>query len=220
MKWTAGARTRSQFLKARLDRVQVLLARTPNAFWPNQYANLDNPRAHYQTMREIIDHVGRPIDYLFCPTSTCGTLRGCVEHLRAHDLRTKVFAVDAVGSVIFGVPKAHRLIPGHDAGVSPALFQPGLADECLHVSDLDCIVGCRRLVGEEAILAGGSSGGVVSALERVKDRLRKDATAVLIFSDRGDRYLDTIYSEEWVDEHFGDVRHLWANGARQSSPVP
>jgi cysteine synthase len=93
-------------------------------------------------------------------------LRGCVEYPRAHGLRTKVFAVDAVGSVIFGVPKARRLMPGHGAGVSPALFQTGLADECLHVSDLDCVVGCRRLVGEEAILAGGSSSGVVSALER------------------------------------------------------
>ena len=84
-----------------------------------------------------------------------------------------------------------------------------LADECLRVTDLDCVVGCRRLVRSEAILAGGSSGGVLMAAEQVKERIPLGATCVLIFHDRGERYLDTIYSDEWVEQHFGDVAHLW-----------
>jgi cysteine synthase A len=120
-----------------------------------------------------------------------------------------VIAVDAIGSVIFGGRKAARLIPGHGSGIVPQLYVPNLADRFVRVSDLDCVIGCRRLVKREAILAGGSAGGVVSALARVKGDIPAGATCVMIFPDRGERYLDTIYDDEWVAEHFGDVSHLW-----------
>jgi cysteine synthase A len=124
-------------------------------------------------------------------------------------MRTQVYAVDAVGSVIFGGPKAKRLLPGHGASIAPPLWQPDLVDSFVQVSDLDCVVGCRRLVRYEGILAGGSSGGEVSALDRLKTQLPEGSTCVLILPDRGERYLDTIYSDNWVNENFGDVAHLW-----------
>lgn len=99
------------------------------------------------------------IDFLFVATSTCGTLRGCAEYVRDHQLDTSIFAVDARGSVIFGGQPAKRLIPGHGAAGRPELYRGDLADECVWVTDLDCVVGCRRLVHSEAVLAGGSSGG-------------------------------------------------------------
>ena len=198
------------FLEARIDRVQTLLQTIEDSFWTNQYANLSNARAHYRTtMDEIATELDGNIDYLFVATSTCGTLRGCAEYVRDHHLDTIIFAVDAHGSVIFGGPPAPRLIPGHGAARRPELHRTDLADECLRVSDLDCVVGCRRLVQSEAILAGGSSGGVLMALEQVKDRIPRGATCVAIFHDRGERYLDTIYSDEWITEHFGDITHLW-----------
>jgi cysteine synthase A len=200
-----------EFLQARITRVKELLRAIPNSFWPDQYSNLNNVIAHYQTMHEIVSELGSQVDYLFCAASTCGTLRGCVEYLRERSLRTTVIAVDAIGSVIFGGQKGKRLIPGHGAAVRPYLFRPGLADECVHVSDLECVIGCRRLVSQEFILAGGSSGAALMAVERLKHRIRDGATCVVIFPDRGDRYLDTIYSESWVEEHFGDVSHLWQN---------
>ncbi len=92
--------------------------------------------------------------------------------------------------------------------IRPALFQDDLADECVHVSDLDCIVGCRRLAQREAILSGGSSGAVLMAVEQIKHRIREGACCVIIIADRGERYLDTIYSDEWVREHFGTVPGL------------
>jgi cysteine synthase A len=203
-----------EFLQARINRVQELLQSIENSFWPNQYANLANAQAHYKTtMHEIATALGGEVDYLFCATSTCGTLRGCAEYARDHGLRTKIFAVDAVGSVIFGGRPAKRLIPGHGAARRPELYQPGLADECIHVTDLDCVVGCRRLVRREAILVGGSAGGVLMAVDLVKDRIPRGATCVAIFHDRGERYLDTIYSDEWVEEHFGEVSHLWQDSA-------
>ncbi|HEX8500619.1 MAG TPA: 2,3-diaminopropionate biosynthesis protein SbnA [Pyrinomonadaceae bacterium] len=198
-----------EYLPARIRAVRELLASTENSFWADQYSNEANAAAHHQTMREIADALGGEVDYLFCATSTCGTLRGCSEYVREQGLRTKVIGVDAVGSVIFGGTKGARLLPGHGAAVRPQLFREDLADQCVHVTDLDCVVGCRRLARREAILAGGSSGGVFAAVERLKDEIPPGANCVLIFPDRGERYLDTIFSDEWVGAHFGDVAHLW-----------
>src|ERR1041384_624063 len=199
-----------EFLQARIDRVQALLHTIENSFWTNQYANLSNAGSHYRTtMHEIATELDGRVDYLFVATSTCGTLRGCAEYIRDHRLGTKILAVDALGSVIFGGKTAKRLVPGHGASRRPELFRPGLADECVLVTDLDCVVGCRRLVRSEAILAGGSSGGVLMAVDQVRERIPEGATCALIFHDRGERYLDTIYSDEWVAEHFGDIAYLW-----------
>ena len=199
-----------EYLQARIDRVKNLLFSIPGSFWPNQYANLDNPHAHHQTMREIATQLNNKVDYLFCATSTCGTIRGCTEYIRDHRLNTKTYGVDAVGSVIFGgQKKTKRLIPGHGAAVRPSLFQTTIADDCIHVTDIDCVVHCHQLVRREAILAGGSSGAVIAAVGRVKDLIPEGANCVAILADRGERYLDTIYSNSWVTEHFGDIAEQW-----------
>jgi cysteine synthase A len=201
--------TTGEYLQARLTRVQDLVASTGNGFWPNQYANTHNAGAHRQTMHEIVTALNGTVDYLFCATSTCGTLRGCAEYVREHKMPTSVIAVDAVGSVIFGGESGKRLVPGHGAAVRPSLYQPDLAHQCVHVTDLECVTGCRRLARLEAILAGGSSGAVIMAIERFKANLPPGAVCAAILSDRGERYLDTIYSDEWVGEHFGNVSYLW-----------
>lgn len=200
-----------EFLQARLNRVHELLRATENSFWCNQYANLHNPLAHQQTMHEIATALDDKVDYLFCATSTCGTIRGCSDYLKKHGLKTEMIAVDAIGSIIFGGEKAKRLIPGHGAAVRPLLYRDDLADDFVLVSDLACVVGCRRLVRTESLLVGGSSGAVVAAIEQMKLEVRPGSTCVAIFADRGERYLDTIYSDIWVEEHFGDVAHLWAD---------
>jgi cysteine synthase A len=214
------------FLRARLERVRAIVAGLPRAFWPNQYGNMHNALAHRQTMHEIVTALDGTVDVLFCPTSTCGTIRGCADYAREHRLRTCIVAVDAIGSVIFDTPRARgpmpatvRLIPGHGAAVRPALYREGIADVCVHVSDLECVVGCRRLVATEGILAGGSSGAAVMAVERLADRLGDAATCVVILPDRGERYLDTIYSDDWVRTHFGVVPPLWERAdAHEAAP--
>ncbi|GHJ48854.1 2,3-diaminopropionate biosynthesis protein SbnA [Catellatospora sp. TT07R-123] len=198
-----------EYLPMRLRRVRELLESIPHAYSPNQYANHLNPRAHHRTMAEIVQALDGKVDYLVCSTSTFGTLRGCAEYARLHDLPTRFIAVDAVGSVIFGQEPAPRLIPGHGASVVPPLLDPAAAHEVVHVSDLECVVACRLLVNREGILAGGSSGATAAALERMLPRLPLGANAVMIFADGGDRYIDTIYSDEWVHQHFGEVSHLW-----------
>jgi cysteine synthase A len=194
-----------EFLQARLNRVRELLVSTRNGFWPNQYANVNNARAHHRTMREIVTALDGKVDVLFCATGSCGTLRGCVEYVRQQGLSTRVIAVDAVGSVIFGGPPAKRLLPGHGAAVRPHLFQDDLAHDVLHISDLECITGCRLLARREAILAGASSGAVIMAVDRMRPFVPDGAVCVTILADRGERYLDTVYSDKWVESHFGKV---------------
>jgi len=197
-----------EFLQARIQRVQTLARSISNSFWPNQYGNLYNPIAHHQTMREIATELEGKVDLLICATSTCGTLRGCAEYLKRNRLKSRIIAVDAIGSVIFGGQQGKRLIPGHGAAVRPPLCQSELADDIVYVSDLECIVGCRTLVQKEGILAGGSSGAAVMAVSKYMDRIPAGANCVMIFPDRGERYLNTIYSDAWVVEHFGSVPAL------------
>lgn len=200
-----------EYLERRLQRVRELVASYPHAFWPNQYANPQNPAAHERTMREIAEALNGKVDYLFCATSTTGTLRGCARYARENALGTTMVAVDAVGSVLFDDrgEKVTRLIPGHGASVRPALFDPTAADQVVHVTDLDTVVGCRRLVAREAVLAGGSSGAVVSAFQQISGAIPAGSHCVLLFPDRGDRYLDTIYDDRWVSERFGEISQLW-----------
>ena len=197
-----------EFLQARLNRVKELLALHKNAFWTNQYSNTHNSDAHHQTMHEIVTALDGKVDYLFCSASTCGTLRGCSEYIRKQELPTKIIAVDALGSVIFDGKPAKRLIPGHGAAVRPSLYQPGLAHQVVHLTDLECVIGCRALARSEAILVGGSSGAIIMAINRLKSSIPEGATCVAVMPDRGERYLDTIYSDSWVEEHFGSLSRI------------
>jgi 2,3-diaminopropionate biosynthesis protein SbnA len=206
-----------ELLQARLNRVRELRSQLEHSFWPNQYANHLNSASHYRsTMHEMITALGR-VDFLFVGTSTCGTLRGCGEYIRDHGLATRIIAVDALGSMIFSDVKARRMLPGLGSGVKPPLCDLSLVDEYVHVSDLDCLVGCRRLIGREAILAGGSSGGVLWAVEKLEGRIPEGAVCVAILPDRGERYLETLFCDEWVHEHFGEVDHLWQDDPGRSS---
>ncbi|MFC5623655.1 2,3-diaminopropionate biosynthesis protein SbnA [Algoriphagus winogradskyi] len=189
------------YLQARLDRVQEILKNNPRSFWTNQYGNPQNPVAHKQTMHEIVKDLGTAPDYLFAATSTCGTLMGCAEYIISNKLKTKVIAVDAVGSVIFGTPAGERKIPGHGAGRKSQFLDIESIFDVVHVTDEECVAGCHKLINTEAILCGGSSGAVTSAVQKYASKMPTGASVAMILCDRGERYLDTIYNEDWVEEN-------------------
>jgi len=211
-------------LVARLQLVQDLLARVPNSFWPNQYANESNPAAHASgTMREIDEALDGDVDYVFVATSTAGTLRGCRDYLREHGRATRVIAVDAVGSALFGGVRAARELPGFGAGVETELSRSADFDMLVRVSDLECVTGCRRLVEREAIFAGGSAGGVAVALEAVAPTMPAGSRCAIIFADGGGGYLRTVYDDGWVADELGctpeDLAALVTPGARRPAPA-
>jgi len=201
-----------ELLPAKLKRVNEILETVENSFWVDQYASPENSGAHYRsTVKEILrDLDGRMLDYLFIATATCGTIRGCLDYLMDHGYPTKVIAVDALGSQIFSNTKHSRLIPGLGSGICPKLTPTDGVHKVLHVNAIDCVVGCRRLARAEAILAGGSSGGVISALDRMSNEIPESSTVVVLLPDRGERYLDTIYSDKWVRENIGEIEHHWS----------
>jgi cysteine synthase A len=157
-------------------------------------------------MDEIAMALNGKVDYLFVATSTCGTVMGCADYIKESGLFTKVIAVDAVGSVLFGGKPNKRLIPGHGAAVPSKFLKPQNLSGFVHVDDLGCIEGCWQLLQEEAIMAGGSSGAIVSAFNTYSDNIPRDSNCVLLVGDSGERYLDTIYNKEWIREHFSGDR--------------
>lgn len=189
-------------LEARRKYVADYLQQHADCYWPNQYANQSNHKAHEQTMEEIALALDNKVDYLLCAVGTCGTIRGCADYIQRAGLPTKIIAVDALGSVIFGGKTSDRLIPGHGAAVRPDIFREGMADRVLHVSDRDCLDGCDMLLAKEHILAGGSSGAVIAGLLRAAPDIEAGSNVVVVLADRGERYLDTIYNQQWRHKHF------------------
>ncbi len=195
------------FLGARLKRVKKLLKEIPRSFWTNQYGNSENPRTHWQTMNEIQNALNYQVDYVFIATSTCGTLMGCADYIQEHGLHTKIVAVDAEGSVIFGKKSEKRLIPGHGAGVPSQFLKREMIADVVHVSDQECVEGCQKLLKTESILCGGSSGGIVSALRKYSKNIPENSTCAIMLCDRGERYLDTIYNTDWVEDNFPQLAY-------------
>jgi N-(2-amino-2-carboxyethyl)-L-glutamate synthase len=187
------------FLGARLRRVAELCRERPGSVWVNQYANDGNWLAHYHgTAAEILADLDRAIDCLVVPVSTTGTILGLARRLRGPFPALHVVAVDAAGSVIFGAPAGPRHVPGLGAGRRPEVLDPAQIDEVVWVSDRDAVAGCRALALSEGILAGGSSGAVVAAIERLRPGWPAGWQVVTVLPDRGDRYLDQVYDDDWV----------------------
>ncbi|GAB2761969.1 2,3-diaminopropionate biosynthesis protein SbnA [Salinifilum aidingensis] len=192
------------YLHTRVRRAQDHAEANPGVVWVNQYANERNWRAYYDTLgAEILQQVDGPIDYLVAPVSTTGSLQGTARRLREVNPELTVVAVDAVGSVIFGAPPAKRHIPGFGASRVPEIFTPEEVDGVVHVADPDSAAGCRRLVETEGLLAGGSSGAVIAALDALLEGFSESARVVTWLPDRGERYLDTIYDDTWAE----DLKH-------------
>lgn len=190
---------RNGYLKSRIRRVQELLQEIPQSLWINQYANDLNWKAHYYgTGSEIVADLEGAIDCLILPVSTTGTLLGISRRLRQEFPNLRVIAVDAVGSVIFGTPSGRREIPGLGASRMPELSKQVEVDEVIYVDDRESAQGCRDLVEYEGIFAGGSSGSVIAAIQKLLPRVLLPYRILTLFPDRGERYLDLVYDDNWV----------------------
>jgi 2,3-diaminopropionate biosynthesis protein SbnA len=187
------------YLQTRIHRVQELLDILPESQWINQYANQLNWQTHFMdTGKEILAALDAPVDYLVMAVSTVGTLLGIARRLRTSYPQLQVIAVDAAGSVIFGAPSGPREIPGIGASRVPELLNKSEINDVIYVDDAESARGCRALLRTEGIFAGGSSGSIVAALQKLLPTLPSTARVLTLFPDRGERYLDTVYDDEWV----------------------
>ncbi|PCE33091.1 2,3-diaminopropionate biosynthesis protein SbnA [Burkholderia ubonensis] len=187
------------YLETRIARVQEMLAADAGAVWINQYGNPRNWESHFHGEGdEIARALDRPADLLVLGVSTSGTVLGIARRLRQDWPDLRVVAVDAVGSVLFGAQPGPRELPGIGASRVPELLCRDDINAVEHVDDYDAAMGCRRLLDREGIFAGGSSGAVVVAIERLLARAMRPLRIVTLLPDRGERYLDSVYDDDWL----------------------
>ncbi len=191
-------------LGARIQHVRELCAENSGFLWLNQYANPSNWQAHYRSTGPEILKAFPDLAVLFVGAGTTGTLMGCARYLRENKPSARIVAVDAVGSVTFGGPPATRMIPGLGTGVQPQLLDESFVDDVVMVAEIDTVRACRRLA-RHGFLFGGSTGTVVSGATAwlAEHPVEPGASIVAIAPDLGDRYMDTVYQDQWVSDLYG-----------------
>ncbi len=182
---------------------------TPNSFIPNQYANPQNPEAHYLTTGpEIWESTEGRVTHFVCGVGTGGTISGVGKYLKEQNPQVKVIGVDPVGSVISDyfhrkemvTPQIYK-VEGIGEDMIPATVHFEYIDEIVKVEDRESFRYTRRLAREEGLLVGGSSGSALAGALRVAKDLSEDDVVVVLLPDTGERYLSKAHSEEWLREN-------------------
>jgi cysteine synthase A len=176
-----------------VEEAEIILKKNPDYFMPMQFENPANPEIHRKTTAlEIIESLGTEIDGFVAGVGTGGTITGVGEVLRSKKPDIWIAAVEPAGSPVLsgGNPGPHK-IAGIGAGFYPGVLNTRIYDEVIPVTDNDAVSMVRQLSRREGILAGISSGAAAWAALKVARKLGKGKKIVVIFPDRGDRYLST-----------------------------
>ncbi|WP_224250216.1 cysteine synthase family protein [Hyalangium gracile] len=189
--------------QSRLERLREVLRNTPGAYWPRQYESPSNPGAYVDQMAgELIEALGgENIAALVASVGSGGSLCGTSTGLKKRFPHIRSIAVDAVGSVQFNQPNSNRLQSGHGNSIIASNIDYRIIDEAHWLSDGEVFNGCRELARREGIFAGGSSGAVYVVASWVAEQFGPDKHVVCLLPDRGDRYGETIYSDEYMEKH-------------------
>lgn len=191
---------------------------TPNAILANQYHNPANPQAHYRiTGPEIWEQTAGKIDVFVAGLGTGGTISGVGRYLKEQNPAVKIVGVDPIGSILHELFQTGKTIPAHTYKVEgigedflPGTLDLSVIDATVQVSDKESFLTTRRLVREEGIFCGGSSGAAVAgALRYIRDHdLGPDKTVVVILPDSGSRYLSKVFDDDWMREN-GFLESAW-----------
>lgn len=189
----------------------------PNSIYMNQYDNLANRQAHYEsTGPEIWEQTEGKITHLVCTAGTGGTITGTAMYLKEKNPAIKVWAIDVYGSLLtkyfrtgeIDMNEVHPYISeGFGEDFVPQNYDMSVIDTFEQVTDKDGAVMARRIAKEEGLFCGYSAGSCLQGLMQLKDTLKKDDLVVCIFHDHGSRYVGKIYNDQWMMERgFLDVK--------------
>jgi cystathionine beta-synthase len=189
----------------------------PNSFHANQYDNLANRLAHYEsTGPEIWEQTDGKVTHLVVATGTGGTVTGTAMYLKEKNPNIQVWAMDPYGSLLTkyfrtGELDMNQVHPYITEGIGedfvPQNYDMKYIDQFEQVTDKDAAIMARRIAREEGLFCGYSAGTAVQGLVQLKAQLKKDDLVVVILHDHGSRYVGKIYNDQWMIERgFLDVK--------------
>lgn len=182
----------------------------PNSFWFNQYDNLSNRQAHYEsTGPEIWDQTDGRITHLIVGVGTGGTISGTGRYLKEQNPNVKILGIDTYGSVFkkyheTGVFDEKEIYPYITEGIGEDILPKNvdfdIIDHFEKVTDKDGAIYTRKLAEEEGILVGYSGGSAIAGLLQMAHQFEEEDVIVVIIHDHGSRYVSKIFNDDWMRE--------------------
>lgn len=188
--------------ESHISLAKELQHKIPNSHILDQYANPDNPGAHYHgTAQEIIDDFGKDLDMVVAGVGTGGTITGIAKRLKEYNPKIKIVGVDPEGSILGGgteVKSYHVEGIGYD--FFPDVLNNQLIDQYIKTNDVNSFTMARRLIREEGLLVGGSSGAAMWAALQAAKTLPKSAKCLVILPDSIRNYMSKHANDEWMKQ--------------------
>jgi cysteine synthase len=177
-----------------------LQKKLPNAHILDQYKNPDNPNAHYNgTAEEIIEDFGDNLDMVVMGVGTGGTVTGVAKRLKEHHPKVQIIGVDPVGSILGGGNEVKPyLVEGIGYDFFPDVLDNRLIDAYIKLRDIDAFHMARRLISEEGLLVGGSSGGAMWAALQAAKNLKAGQRCLVILPDSVRNYMSKYVNDSWM----------------------
>lgn len=177
----------------------------PNAHILNQYSNPSNPGAHFKyTAQEIMDDMGKDLAMVVMGVGTGGTITGVAKRLKKDMPHVEIIGVDPYGSILGGGTEVHPyMVEGIGYDFFPDVLDNKLVDKYIKVNDEDSFFMARRLIREEGLLVGGSSGTAVWAALQAAKNLKKGQKCLVVLPDGIRNYMSKFVDDNWMREnHF------------------
>ena len=182
----------------------------PNSYWANQYDNLSNRLAHYEsTGPEIWEQTEGKVTHFVVGVGTGGTISGVGKYLKEKNPNIKIWGIDTYGSVFkkyheTGIFDKNEIYPYITEGIGEDIIPQNVDFDIIDlfekVTDKDAAIATRELARLEGILAGNSAGSAVAGVNQLASQLKKDDLLVVLFHDHGSRYVGKMFNDEWMRE--------------------
>lgn len=195
--------------ESHISLAKKLQAEIPDSYILDQYANQDNPNAHYYgTAEEIISDFGKDLHMVVAGVGTGGTITGIAKRLKEYNPDIKIIGADPIGSILGGGEVAPYQVEGIGYDFFPEVLNNNLIDAYIKTEDKDSFFMARKLIREEGLLVGGSSGAAVSAALKAAQYLKKNEKCLVILPDSIRNYMSKFADDVWMDASGFGVKNL------------